>query len=49
MLGEVEWLYECEEYPGDLEPVVGTLGAVRVVVRAPGGTIANGFGGGTMV
>lgn len=49
MLGEVEWLYEFEEYPGDLEPSCGTVGAVRVVVRAAGCAIANGLGGGIMV
>jgi hypothetical protein len=42
-------VYECEEYPGDLEPNGGRLGAARVVVRATGCAMAKGFGGGTIV
>jgi hypothetical protein len=49
VLGEVEWLYECEECPGDREPVRGIDGAASAMVRAEGGTTANGFGGGIMV
>jgi hypothetical protein len=49
VLGEVEWLYEFEEYPGDLEPKCGMWGALRVVVRTTGCVMANGVGGGTMV
>lgn len=49
VLGDVEWLYECDEYPGDRDPVKGRVGAARAMVRADGGTIANGFGGGIIV
>jgi hypothetical protein len=45
----VEWLYELEEYPGDLEPKCGLWGAPRVVARTTGCVMANGFGGGTMI
>lgn len=49
VLGEVEWLYEFDEYPGDLEPVKDRLGAAREVVRTDGAVIEKGFAGGTMV
>jgi hypothetical protein len=49
VLGDVEWLYEFEECPGDREPVKGRDGAASAIVRADGGTTANGFEGGTIV
>jgi hypothetical protein len=48
VLGDVEWLYELEVYPGDLEPVKERLGAASAVVRTDAGATAKGLGGGIM-
>ena len=49
MLGDVECVYECDEYPGDRDPERGALGADSVAVREADAAFANGLCCGNMV